>query len=708
MNYEPRQPIPLTLRPVPTPMSNPAAHKDKAKRLYDARLARVGKLSAKSQIMQPGTGFDGPNIYVRTLLALRSGIPEESDWALHHLVKISHERGDKYRFEAFPGLAEGLIEKVLEVSSLFYDVKWNINYNEFAANLGLEYLDGIEGTPDVLERIGQLTLNETPEDISSGSFDHKLSKNIEACLVLRNMSMMDENANYLADMPPIRDLLSIVLNLPKKDYLVELKHYALDISEQLTKRWSINETDPLYISLLTVIDESVDRGASLTALRAISRIGMERHISNPLKNIQLSTVRKVLEWTMLDDEDLVGACLDFFYQFTAVPENVAFLLVCMDEGEINLQPMFKQLGALLMYRAIPMTDKRRIAPEIQPKTTTVIQDAPQALMNEIVSIQEPERSSAWLRSLFEEDAESDITQIALWQSYQAKFTPHSSPECPLLPAADFIKNVSTTFPSANAQVIPGPQPRFIIKGIRPRFTPTDSKGRLYFRCLWTAPGAYSSCGSFQPTPASIWEHIVTQHLGLTRSEDTKQWDFETLRRKASEQNQTFSCHWARCQHFAPGGTQDPIIVGIHVKTHLPDTSLDSLRRSKFNQTKRPALLPNGHGLPEDEDDPNGYPAEFELIQWHDTQWDERGDPMGLSFTSALVLRSLARNVPKAMETSKAEKLTTTKSGGEDGWMQRLFGPLMDRLFHVATVNRILAPTVLNLVRVIENNSQENE
>jgi len=75
-------------------------------------------------------GFSGPNIYVRCLCALKSGIPAEQAYALHHLVKISMERGDKYRFEGFPGLAEGLIEKVLEVSSLFYKVDWEIKYTE--------------------------------------------------------------------------------------------------------------------------------------------------------------------------------------------------------------------------------------------------------------------------------------------------------------------------------------------------------------------------------------------------------------------------------------------------------------------------------------------------------------------------------------------------------------------------------------------------
>ena len=59
-------------------------------------------------------GFIGPNIYLRALRSLQSGIPSEVQFALHHLVKMSYERGDKYRFDGFPGLAEALINKILD------------------------------------------------------------------------------------------------------------------------------------------------------------------------------------------------------------------------------------------------------------------------------------------------------------------------------------------------------------------------------------------------------------------------------------------------------------------------------------------------------------------------------------------------------------------------------------------------------------------
>ena len=125
-SYEPLQSYPLSLKPVITPANNPEHYRNERKRKAEAN---AGPLAKKYRnIMLPGTGFLGPNIYVRAQLSLQSGIPDEEQYALHHLVKISHERGDKYRFDQFPGLAEALVKKVLQVTGLFYDVGWEVSY----------------------------------------------------------------------------------------------------------------------------------------------------------------------------------------------------------------------------------------------------------------------------------------------------------------------------------------------------------------------------------------------------------------------------------------------------------------------------------------------------------------------------------------------------------------------------------------------------
>src|SRR3984957_14447878 len=126
----------------------------------------------------------GPNIYIRALLALQSNNVEEEAYALHHLVKISHERGDKYRFDGFPGLAEALIVKVVEVASLFYDVKWEISYRDDEMNQEKNVLNGLTGTPDLLQRIRSLTVIDMQDDLLPEDVTAALGRVHEAGLIL--------------------------------------------------------------------------------------------------------------------------------------------------------------------------------------------------------------------------------------------------------------------------------------------------------------------------------------------------------------------------------------------------------------------------------------------------------------------------------------------------------------------------------------------
>ena len=643
---------------------------------------------------------------------MRSAVPEEQDYALHHLVKISHERGDKYKFEAFPGLAEGLIEKLLEVSSLFYNVKWEISYADDGQMYETHTLDGMNGTADILQRIQTLQTFDTTDEMETEEFSHKLTKINEAGLVIRNMSLLEDNAEYLSKQYPLRDFLSIALNLPHNPAITELRHYALDIAEQLTKYWSLDVLDPLYISLLRQLD-GLDRGAILTTLRAISRISMNLDESNRLKDVPISVIKRLCEWTLLEDEELVHACLDFLYQFTAVPENVVLLLNCTRDSTLALDSLLSQLTRLLLFNAHEASSKRLVSPAVPSASATEIPTLPGDLVEQITKIDEPERSSHWLRACFEEDPDSDITQIALWQAYQSRFTEFSTPQNPLLPAAEFIKNVSTTFATANAQVIQGLHPKFIIKGIRPRHLPMDTKGRVYTRCIWKTPGSRRICGEFVLKPRNLWEHIVNSHIRIPQTLGG-QYDFTSAQTATALQGQTYNCYWAGCRHFsAAGGTSSPYELGMHIKTHLPDASKLAGMREKHNHSL--SIVPaayvgvNGHSTVDetgfsnaedilDDHSPTGRPATYAYQTWHNTAVDERGDAAGLPLTSVLVLRNLARNIPKAVI---ALDNAVNSALGSQGWMERLFGPLRGRLWYVMAHNRPLAGYVGDLMGVVE-------
>lgn len=642
-------------------------------------------------------GFEGPNIYVRTLQGLRSQIPGEQDYALHHLVKISHERGDKYKFEAFPNLAEALVEFVLGISSLFYDVRWDICFTEDRHELNT--LDGISGTPDILQKIACLKRIDTPDEIEAGNFGHKLTKILEAGLTIRNLALLEDNAVYLSEMPQLRDFLSIALNLPAVPAVAEMKHYALEIAEQITKYWLMDEADPLYQSLLSQVDEGQDRGAILTALRAISRISMTLENTNLLKGVPVSVLRRICEWVLLEDEELVNACLDFFYQFTAVPENLAFFL--SRASDIPISSFLAQLARLLQHNATTQYTKIIATRAIPVIAATDIPNVPADLVQHFLQFEEPQRSNEWLRAVFEEDPESHITQIALWQAYQYRFSEHTTQQVMLLPAADFIKNVSTIFASANAQVVNGPNPKFIIKGIRPRHAPVDSKGRVYSRCLWKVPGS-EPCLEFFLKAKNMFDHIAFQHVGIDRNEDGT-WNLQTNTRANMPPP---DCFWSDCRHFSRRGGLMPTAydLAMHVKTHLPDQSGKALFRQKYNrtpatQTLLPSQETNGHMNRQGGvsfDPASGRDATY-FYHKHENTADVQGNAEGLPLTSALLLRMIARNTPKASALLAPDNREVFCRE----MLETLFGPLNDRLMFVMAHNKPMAGYVSDLIKYIE-------
>ena len=574
------------------------------------------------------------------------------------------ERGDKYKFDAFPGLAEALIEKALEVCALFYDADWQIQYLEDGRTSSTSTLDGVNGTTDLLQKISALPKLNVDDNLQTAEFSDALLQVNEAALTLRNMIMLEDNAKYTSTLHPLRDFLTIALNLPNLDCLVELKHYALDIAEQVTQFWHFDETDPLYLSLLRQVS-SQDRGAILTALRSICKASMALEENNLLKGIPTQVLQNINDWTLLKDEEMLHTCLDFLDQYTAVVDNVDFMV-----SEVQLEPLVNQLIRLLMHnvkiheREIPLADGYDIPAPQQ------IASLPEDLYNQIVRLAEPDRSSQWLRSLFEEDPEAAITQIALWQAYQTQFAREQEAieggqGARLLAAAEFIKNVSSTFyEKAVAQVQPGPGAQvYFIRGIRHRTKPVDFNGDEYSRCLWQVPpGIPHPGGEFHLSPEDMYRHILQKHLGASPNEDGK---FENVEAK-------YLCEWDRCHRFKPAPATNLAEIARHVKVHCPPSPSAS----------KPAEYLGGQAKKRK----TSYrvPGKKQHFLQYLGLADERYRVAGVPLISVLILRNLARNLPK----TEAEK-NNMKVDGAVSLVDQYFKPVEQKLFEIMAHNKSL-------------------
>lgn len=634
-------------------------------------------------------------------------------------MKISHERGDKYRVEAFPTLAETLIEYALGVSSLFYDVLWEVDYTERKFDLNI--LDGINGTPDILQRIQALKRIDTSDELEPEELAHKFTKINEAGLALRNLATLDENAFYFSKLPQFRDFLSIVLNLPSSDRVTELKLNVLDMAEGVTKYWSMDVSDPLYRSLLDQVEKSNDRGVILKALRAISKISFNNEEPNQLRGVPVPIIRRLFEWLLLEDEELVKACLDFLYQFVAISENVGVLIANADE--LSLPSLMNQFGHLLQHGIREVTEKVLVYPAIPPAPAKEIPTVPRELHTQFLQYDEPERSNRWLKSVVEENPDSDITQIALWQAYQAAFTRFTTPQKGLLVASDFIKNVSTVFAGANAQVVSGPSSKFIIKGIQPRHAPIDSQGRVCLPCKWKTP-KMDTCGQFFLTASDLYHHFLSAHLDMALDEDNR-W---IQKPQPFKQSNPTDCYWSNCHYFSrvEHNTTPPTLnrLAQHFRQHLPHRTTKPPQPHQ-NQDDPSSSSPSSYAMvtsfPADllalpatqENFPLGRPAIYKEIKYEATPLDETGEPTGIALCALLVLRNIARNLPDALFLL-GSRGSPNGGGGNGGyydqrddplgtvesWMEKLFSQLKWPLARLWTTNRALGVYAFDTVALV--------
>ncbi|PKS11508.1 hypothetical protein jhhlp_003273 [Lomentospora prolificans] len=676
--YNPRAVTAIPIRPVDTPGNNPVAF-SRAKIIHKIRQIQAGRLPR----VPPGS-YEGANIYIRCLNALRSSNPDERTYALHHWVRISFERGEKFRFEVFPGLDEGLIEAALRVATLFYDVEWKISWDPAAA-LEPDELDGVNGTSDILDRIKGLTPKTVLDSIQTEKFSDEMLSVTEAILTIRNMVTLPENAAYIANFPPIKDLICIVLNLPHRDIVIEAKHYSLDIAEHITPYMTLESDDPLYRTLLDQMD-SDDRGVILTGLRALGRISMNLDAANRLGYVPPSVLQNIANWILLNDDEFTDACLDFLYQYTAVVKNVDSLL-----SAISAENLVYHLARLLSHGARRVQKEIVLSPEKKLPATDEIAPMPPQLRDDLLKLKEADRVHRWVKCFFDHDPESFVTQIAAWQAFNGAFAePLKAAGQPATSPADFIRSCSQIYQNSAPQVLTrgDAQQKFIIGSIRARENPLSLDGREYVRCAWGPKDQPKQrCGAYFLDRKEMFKHIADKHLGLRPDEQGRYPNVE----------KEFRCVWPTCPHYGRPITVRFLDFARHLGVHIALAFPVSSSSSSSSSGDRAAKKPRKDWI---------VPAKVMTVTYEETQTmrDEKnpnGPPQasGIPLSAVLVLRNIARNIGKT--EAEEELLKENESTGEPGgWKERLFRPLMPRLFEVMAENKALAPYMASLLDLI--------
>jgi chromatin structure-remodeling complex subunit RSC9 len=390
---------------------------------------------------------------------------------------------------------------------------------------------------------------------------------------------------------------------------------------------------------------------------------METPTLHRLTDVPIKTLERVASFLLLDiDDDLVTSSLDFLYQYTALPENLDFVL---KTSPTLLPSLTSRLANLLLHSARPFEERIMVRAAQKHAPNTTIANIPGDLHAQLLGFPEPERSSCWLKCCFEESPADDITQIAIWQAYQGRFLGNSP-----IPAADFIKNVSNTFNTAQAQVINGPQPRFIIKGIRPRRVLLNLKGMPLLKCMWegkteisdllSRPLSRPVCGEWHSSRQTLWSHILTDHVHIPGSEDGQSF--------SNQESGSYVCRWSGCMR-SPEPLTTPRDIGLHVRLHIPDIPTEQ-DNSKSDIFKEP---------------------EFTRHTFYSTPVDEKNIPAGIGWTSILVMRNLARYANRQQFQNRNQKTSL---------MDDFFGHVKTELWHNVSVSRTLMFWLNDLMKMV--------
>ncbi|KAJ6072961.1 hypothetical protein N7467_011046 [Penicillium canescens] len=660
--------LPMSTREVPTPGNRPilfANLRDPAK--APRQLDYYDPYFPLRFLEVPRTD----HIYKRAHYGLQSGIPDEVDFALYHLVQISNQRWDKFKFEGFPLLAETLMQKALDITHLCTGVKWEFQYDPLQPIDRVNVLNSLHGTRDLLDKIKKIPVNLPIDSLETDEFNHQLRNIKEATLVLRNMVLLKENAFYVSRYAKglLRDFLVILINAPNQPRLNEIKNDALDIAEEVTKFLRTDPEDPLWISLVNCID-SPDRAHVVRALWALTHFGTElddADANRSMESLTKPTLQQLYYHTLLDlDKDILSGALDLWYQYTLSPDNIETLM-----DVVNFPIVFvPRMVALLTYEARPTRKETVLQEEKVAPPPTDIPRVPPELLEKLMELSEPERSSQWLRCCFIEDAECEITQIALWQAYQSRFADPRVAGGGVLPAAEFIKNVSNTFTNAQAQVIngPGTATKFIIKGIRPLETAHTFEAFPYVYCRWADNSKPSKmCQRAFTSPTDLRNHVFGDHMSLEPAETEGQYKLDTA------ETAIHTCQWDHCARFrASGPSANTSMVAGHVSSHLPE---DRPADAQPPSSKRAIL------------------QERIVRKWFymDTPINEKGEPFGVAYKAALVLRNIARGLPNR---------TTSRYGGLP-WKKACFTSQRPKIVEVWDRNRALRKELTELIMVIE-------
>ncbi|CCA69438.1 hypothetical protein PIIN_03338 [Serendipita indica DSM 11827] len=506
----------------------------------------------------------GPNN--RMILSLESGLEPDVTWAMKHLLHAT--ASERFLLGKYPALVPALIR-----------------YPEWF----LEHADEEDGS----------TWCPNPEFTTNRRFA------LNSLLIIKNLSMSEENAAILARMERIRTLVFDIMEKCQRptDSTLEFLLGAIDIFRYTITKWPASPVPEKTKVLVDIVGRSNDRAIMISGWSALHNL-LDTFTNVTHVTPESSALNAAIRVLPLHfDQPLSTAALDYILAHVSNPALAKAFLH---------HPEMPQALKLLTYQLI--FDQQKVLEYVkvtvaQPSKTEIAQnnaigplELKKEVLDELSALPEPDRVTQWMQRAFEAVPHAEITQVDFWNLYRTAFTSYG-PDT-MLPATDLIKLVTNVFPSAMPMVSQGANgkpSKFIIKGLERRRAVAEGRTKCHWD-RWKCPEP-----AFE-TATALYRHVKT-HVNST----------------------TVQCLWGSCTHISAS----PKLFHRHLLTHLP---LDLAGPRHPGQVDDVLVPPNSHvdpGVPTARPVPPG-PAHIVNYPKATT------DPPAGSFSALLIMRILYR------------------------------------------------------------------
>lgn len=239
----------------------------------------------------------------RILLALKSELPNEIDWAFSRLIALSFE-WNEFSLDMIPGL----LNELLSYAQPFFNW-WST----------LEPKD----IDELME-----------EDLLNMSETHNMERVLQVFHILRNISFLDHNTLILTEHSGYRKMLQQGLAMPPSTQLNELRIYCLDTLECLSIHITLRSKFDVYLRELHKLLQTNDKALILGSLRALTRLAANEANEKILSDIDPEIIDRISQLLLIQDEELIGATLDYLYQYSSFHGEAAVQIAKNFPGNI--------------------------------------------------------------------------------------------------------------------------------------------------------------------------------------------------------------------------------------------------------------------------------------------------------------------------------------------------------------------------------------